>query len=100
VGVDIERVEEYDAALAWTICAPAEREALSSCDDELLTSLWCAKEALSKALGDALSYEPRRLEAPLLWPGGRAGPWRGERIAAPAAHVAWLCWRDPQRAAS
>jgi phosphopantetheinyl transferase len=55
--------------------------------------MWCGKEALSKALGDALAYDPRRLGSPLSWPDGRSGAWCAAELPAPAGHVAWLCWR-------
>jgi hypothetical protein len=91
VGVDIERIEACDAAFAESICTPRERAEIAA--DTYLTALWCSKEALAKALGDALRYDPRRLDSPMLWPGGRAGPWRAEPVAAPPGHTAWLCWR-------
>jgi hypothetical protein len=99
VGTDIERVEAYDVALADLICAPEERSApeRAADPDNYLTSLWAAKEALAKALGDALSYEPSRLGSPQHWPGGQAGPWRAERLPAPSRHVAWLCWWSSSR---
>lgn len=95
LGVDIERIEPCDEAFADYICTPEERAALAGPDDldVRLTTLWSSKEALSKALGDALRYEPSRLGSPLAWPGGRSGPWRAAELAAPAGHVAWLCWR-------
>jgi len=95
VGIDIERIEQFDPALLESICTPSER---SLPVDELdparyATSVWCSKEALSKALGDALRYDPRRLGSPLFWPGGRSGPWRARSLPAPPGHTAWLCWR-------
>jgi 4'-phosphopantetheinyl transferase superfamily len=95
VGIDIERVEECDDAFADLICTPIERlRAASAADrDSYLTSLWSSKEALSKALGDALRYEPSRLESPLHWPDGRSGPWRATALEVPSGHVGWLCWR-------
>lgn len=97
VGVDIERIEPCDERFAELIGTPSERaEAASTSDrDGYLTGLWCSKEALSKALGDALRYEPARLASPLRWPGGRAGSWRASELSAPRGHVAWLCWRSP-----
>jgi 4'-phosphopantetheinyl transferase superfamily len=98
VGIDIERVAPCDAAFADAIRTPAERAAGDrggEAGDRAVTSLWCSKEALAKALGDARRYDPRRLEAPPFWPGGRAGPWCAQALAAPAGHVAWLCWRHP-----
>ena len=96
VGVDIERIEPCDPAFARSICTPAEAAlaATPGDPDAYLTSLWSSKEAIAKALGDALAYDPRRLEAPMLWPAGRAGAWQSARLAVPDHHVAWICWRD------
>jgi hypothetical protein len=95
VGIDIERFEQCDDAFADSICTPAERSACldDRNRDEYAISLWCSKEALAKALGDAVQYDPRRLESPLAWPAGRSGAWRAKRLPAPPGHVAWLCWR-------
>jgi 4'-phosphopantetheinyl transferase EntD len=98
VGVDLERVEPCDDAFARLTCTPAERAAVSAhapgtTRDAFLTSLWSGKEAMAKALGDALRYEPSRLEAPLRWPAGRAGRWHARAVdAVPAGHVGWLVW--------
>jgi hypothetical protein len=96
VGVDIERVEPCDAAFADSIRTPAERSAGSPHEDHdrYFTSLWSSKEALSKALGDALAYDPRRLEGPGAWPEGRSGPWRATPLEVPDGYVAWLCWKE------
>jgi hypothetical protein len=97
VGVDIERVERCDRTFADSIRTPAELAAGSPREgdpDRFFTSLWSSKEALSKALGDALAYDPRRLEGPGSWPDGRSGPWRAVSIdVGEDGHVAWLCWR-------
>ncbi len=97
VGVDIERVAPCDEAFADSIRTPAERAAATPqrrLPDRHITSLWSSKEALSKALGDALDYDPRRLEGPQAWPNGRSGPWRAVTLdLADDEHVAWLCWR-------
>jgi 4'-phosphopantetheinyl transferase superfamily len=95
VGVDIERVERCEPAFAETICTSGERAAAAEASepDRYLTAAWCSKEALAKALGDALAYDPRRLDAPFRWPDGRSGRWRARPIHAPMRHVAWLCWR-------
>jgi len=61
--------------------------------DAHLASLWCSKEALSKALGDALRYDPARLDSPMRWPELRCGPWRAAALATVPGHTAWLCWR-------
>jgi 4'-phosphopantetheinyl transferase superfamily len=98
VGVDIERVEPCDVAFADSICTPAElssaRPSQAEDHDRYFTSLWSSKEALSKALGDALAYDPRRLEGPGAWPDGRSGPWRATPLDVPDGYVAWLCWKE------
>ncbi|MGO9955802.1 MAG: 4'-phosphopantetheinyl transferase family protein [Solirubrobacteraceae bacterium] len=96
VGVDIERVQPSDRAFLASISTPLElAEALDNTDlDEYVASLWCSKEALAKALGDALRYDPRRLRSPIDWPDGSAGRWRAAALPAPPHHVAWLCWRS------
>lgn len=97
VGVDIERVATCDAAFADSIRTPAELSAAAEPTradrDRYFTSLWSSKEALSKALGDALAYDPRRLEGPGAWPDGRSGPWRATALDVPDGYVAWVCWR-------
>jgi hypothetical protein len=99
VGVDLERVEPVDAAFATSIATPEERAALEAGEagDDLASwaiALWSGKEALAKALGDALAYDPRRLGAPARWPGLRCGPWRAAALPVPAGHTGWVCWRD------
>jgi hypothetical protein len=95
VGVDIERITPWDDAFAESIHTPTERAAgwPTRDRDRHLSSLWASKEALAKALGDALQYDPRRLESPISWPNGRADPWRATTLAAAPGYVAWLCWR-------
>jgi hypothetical protein len=95
IGVDIERVEPCDAAFAALICTEQERAhpMLTAEPDDYLTSLWCSKEALSKALGDALLYDPARLDSPMGWPERRSGPWRATPLETIPDHTAWLCWR-------
>jgi phosphopantetheinyl transferase len=70
--------------------------------DLFVASLWCSKEALAKALGDAIDYDPRRLEAPSRWPAGKSGAWQAQALGVAAEHTAWLCWQaalaDPARA--
>ena len=96
VGVDLERIEPCDEAFAELICSASERVDARMQDerDAYLSSLWCSKEALAKALGDALRYDPGRMESPICWPGLRAGPWRARSVDSVPGHVAWLCWRD------
>lgn len=94
VGVDIERVGPCDRAFADSISTPSERARDWPEDpDRFYTSLWSSKEALSKALGDALQYDPRWLEGPGAWPQGRSGSWRASALELDVDHVAWLCWR-------
>jgi 4'-phosphopantetheinyl transferase superfamily len=98
VGVDVERVESCDKDFADSIRTPTELAGGSPAvdSDRFFTSLWSSKEALSKALGDALDYDPRRLEGPGAWPDGRAGPWRARALEVSADHVAWLCWHTAE----
>jgi hypothetical protein len=93
IGVDVERVDPYDEAFAESICTPSDRSRARPESAEELASLWCSKEALAKALGDARRYDPRRLESPARWPCGEAGPWRARALEAPYGYVAWVCWR-------
>lgn len=99
VGVDIERVESCDPAFAASICTPAETVRWWSLSNphEYFIALWSSKEALAKALGNALDYDPRRLQAPMLWPEGRAGVWRAADLHVTDDHVAWVCWRSPSK---
>jgi hypothetical protein len=102
VGIDIERVERFDPAFIESICTPSERE-LPRPETDLdayLASLWCSKEALAKALGDALRYDPRRLGSPIFWRDGQAGPWHAVSLPVPAGHNGWLCWRLTARQGS
>lgn len=97
VGCDIERMAPCDEAFADSIRTPAERAAADDDADQAdrdrrITSLWSSKEALAKALGDALDYDPRRLEGPGSWPDGRSGPWRTREIELPDGYVGWVCW--------
>lgn len=98
VGVDLERLEPVGRAFAASIATPEERAALEAgeagCDVAAWAiALWAGKEALAKALGDAVAYDPRRLPSPVRWPDLRAGAWRAARIPVPEGFVAWLCWR-------
>ena len=94
IGVDIERMCQCPEEFAQAICTPAEQASGRWATDRDLVSLWSSKEALSKALGDALDYDPRRLESPASWPGGVCGGWRTATLPAPDGHCAWVCWRQ------
>jgi hypothetical protein len=93
VGVDLEEVQPFDPAFAESILTPSERRLLRA--DLDLADLWCSKEALAKALGDALSYDPRRLQSPAHWPQARSGPWNAAPLVVPGGYRGWLCWREP-----
>jgi phosphopantetheinyl transferase len=90
VGVDIERVVSCDARFAESITTPAER--VPRTDREII-SLWAGKEALAKALGDAVDYDPRRLESPAGWRNGVSGAWHAAAISVPDGYCGWMCWR-------
>jgi phosphopantetheinyl transferase len=101
--VDIERLERVDRAFAESISTPEERAALDAeiADDDVSAwaiASWSGKEALAKALGDAIDYDPRRLGSPMRWPGLRCGPWHAAALSAPAGHTAWLVWTTPRGA--
>jgi phosphopantetheinyl transferase len=95
IGVDVERVVTCPPEFAPSISTPAEKAAARWTTDGELISLWSSKEALAKALGDALNYDPRRLESPAGWPGGTCGPWRAATLPLPDGHCGWVCWRAP-----
>jgi hypothetical protein len=101
VGADIERIERWTVEQARSILTPDERRIVSADatgsgiepDAVDPSVIWSGKEALAKALGNALRYDPRHLGSPAFWPDGRAGPWRACRLPVPDGHVGWLCWR-------
>jgi phosphopantetheinyl transferase len=93
VGVDIERVVECDARFAASIVTPDEAVPRR---DEDIVSLWSSKEALAKALGDALDYDPQRLEGPGGWRNGVNGAWRASALSLPDGYCGWVCWLAPQ----
>lgn len=117
VGVDIERrdaVGDRDVAFAEATCTPTELDRLRWGAWTSLVDLWSGKEALTKALGDALRYDPRRIDAPCGWgvwsghvpqPGviggiRRRGAWAAARLdlSGEAAQecIGWIVWRLPQ----
>jgi hypothetical protein len=95
VGVDIERVRGFSDAFADSICTPSERLAgwPEQEADRFLTALWSSKEALAKGLGDALQYDPRRLDGPGAWPDGCSGRWSARPLELGQDYVGWVCWR-------
>jgi hypothetical protein len=77
-SVDIELISDTDEPWNFesndfreTILAPGEYELIRDSwaygHPQLATLVWSSKEALSKGLGDALSYDPRALMSPLAW---------------------------------
>jgi hypothetical protein len=94
VGVDIERTTSWEPQMIRSILTPGECEPHTSpSKDEWATSVWSSKEAMAKALGNPMDYDPRRLESPLLWPPGGAGRWQASTLPVPAGHVGWICWQ-------
>jgi len=103
LGVDLERVQETDAGVpaptcttefAASICTPQELARFGGRLDEarFAISLWSSKEALAKALGNPVAYDPRRLESPLGWRDGVSGRWRAQQLEPAPGHVGWLVW--------
>jgi phosphopantetheinyl transferase len=91
VGVDIERVVACDPRFAESITTPSEP---APREDREIVSLWSSKEALAKALGDAVDYDPRRLESPAHWRNGVNGAWRASELTLPDGFCGWLCWKE------
>lgn len=92
VGVDVEWVEA-DGEHKWprkdiaagVLLTASETSAFDDAEARgcapTLTDVWSSKEALAKALGSPIDYDPARLDAPALWPGESLGRWRSRRIA-------------------
>jgi len=63
VGIDIEPVAGRSARFEELITGPTERALVAAGDgvrrDEVLTRLWCVKEAVAKASGTGLQGKPR-----------------------------------------
>jgi phosphopantetheinyl transferase len=93
VGVDIEAVVPCPPEFAESISTPTEYTSGRWTTDSELVSLWSGKEALAKALGNAVDYDPRRLPSPAGWPGGICGSWRAATLALPDSHCVWVCWQ-------
>ncbi len=96
IGVDIERIVACDEQFARSICTPTEMAQTPWASDREIVSLWSGKEALAKALGDAVLYDPRRLESPASWTDRRSGAWRTVALPAPDGYCAWICWQEPR----
>jgi phosphopantetheinyl transferase len=98
IGVDIEAVTPCPPEFAAFISTPAEYASERWTTDRELISLWSSKEALAKALGNALDYDPRRLPSPAGWPDGACGSWRADTVATPDGYCGWVCWRAELKA--
>jgi 4'-phosphopantetheinyl transferase len=64
VGVDVERLDRRSSAVSRTLTA-AEAAALAATGGDRhveLLRVWCRKEALAKAIGGGLGWEPRRFD--------------------------------------
>jgi phosphopantetheinyl transferase len=65
VGIDIESATEREEGFERLAYADAEKDALQSLSGDarvkLSAQLWCAKEAVGKALGSGLSNNPRSI---------------------------------------
>ncbi len=95
LGVDIERVDPFDKDFAESICTPSEwsSDATRPRGAVELADVWSTKEALAKALGNALDYDPRRLVSLALAPNNRASAWQAARVSVPSGYVGWVIWR-------
>ncbi len=109
MGVDIEMLDAVaadDLAFAETICTPDELARFRDGGSAELVDLWSGKEALAKALGDPLSHDPRRLEAPAGWEpaagdGLRSrGIWLARRLPLTGepggSCLGWMVWQNPE----
>ena len=104
VGVDIEVLGRplestwslHDVHFRSTMMTTEERqlELHLDCDVARLeaVSLWCSKEALAKALGTPLEWDPVRLGGPALWPSRNFGRWRATFLDADSLGSDALAW--------
>jgi phosphopantetheine--protein transferase-like protein len=65
IGIDIELINQHNSGFTKHAFVPEEQSLLYSLDEpiqqEWITRLWCAKEAVSKALGRGLMGNPKNL---------------------------------------
>ena len=61
VGVDCETIQSFSPQLLDKISSKQEIENLNLKSDESFTQLWCAKEAVSKALGIGFKINPKNI---------------------------------------
>ncbi len=104
VGVDVETLDRpiettwslHDELFRTTMMTAEERELAPPLDlvaaRDMALSLWCSKEALAKALGTPLDWEPTRLRGPALWPSRDVGRWRATYLGPDVLHFRALAW--------
>lgn len=113
-GIDIEQPREGVKALeiARRFFSPAEADVLANCaEDErevLFYRLWCAKEAVLKALGRGLAFGLERVaferRGDLWYPSqfdpeaGAAGGWRVQALSPLPGCAGALAWHGPGQA--
>lgn len=114
LGVDIERFGKDLRALeiARRFFDPAEADALAGLQDrardDAFIGLWCAKEAMLKAVGEGLSFGLERLafarQGALDWKLtgvdaalGTPGDWQVSGFAPAPGYHGTLAWRGPPR---
>ncbi len=87
VGVDVERLDRSSRAVERTLTA-GERAALEDVADRhaALLRTWCGKEALAKAIGGGLGWEPLRFDTT------DPGAYALADLAVAEGHVAVLAW--------
>jgi 4'-phosphopantetheinyl transferase len=115
LGVDIERLDKDQRSLeiAWRFFDPAEADALARLEpaarDRAFIKLWCAKEAVLKAVGEGLSFGLARLafaqRADADWSLQQVDPalgeipdWRLTSFEAAPGYRGALAWRGQTRA--
>ncbi len=79
LGVDLERVEARPTAFTCDYFTPLEQASLAGeldAQTELVTAIWCAKEAALKALGVGLTVDTRAVS---IWLGRSQATWEGWR---------------------
>jgi len=111
LGVDVERLGRKLPALelARRYFDPAEAKVLASLPPSVrghaFMGLWCAKEAVLKALGRGLAYGLHRLSVASVGgqlqlrrlQGDDAGAWQLQRLALDHGLIGALAWRGGER---
>ncbi len=66
LGIDIEKVEDYDDQMARYICNPMEYEwvtAMPGMEEQRFTEMWTRKESYVKSLGTGIDCHPQKMES-------------------------------------